>query len=40
MGKSANSPGVFISAHLLNPEMTPAGVPGHFFKFGTGVEKD
>lgn len=34
------SPEVFISAHLLNQEMTPAGAPDHLFKLGTGVEKD
>lgn len=41
MGKSAKlSPEIFTSAHLFNPEMTPAGDPSNLFKFGAGVEKD
>lgn len=31
---------VFISVHLLNPEMTPAEASWDPFKFGAGVEKD
>lgn len=31
---------VFISAHLLIPEMTPEDASCNPFKFGDGVEKD